>query len=82
VPEQLDGIASVGFSAIWLDRAGPGGESLDRALRKSLGGPQLESDDGRFAYYDLRPFDSQQLERLGADAVATLRRATLAARPN
>ncbi len=50
--EIADGVALVGFDAIWVDRFGYGPEAA--AIESALGQPNLRSPDGRHEVYDLR----------------------------
>ncbi|MGC9969656.1 MAG: hypothetical protein ABSE56_03595 [Bryobacteraceae bacterium] len=57
VREMADYLLSSGFSAIWLDRSGypDGGAQMDLDLTSAAGPARVESRDGRYAVYDLRP---------------------------
>jgi phosphoglycerol transferase len=59
IPEMLRSISQRGFSGLWLDQDGYNpGASPENAIAQELGvAPQL-SQDGRFAFFDLRAYAS------------------------
>jgi phosphoglycerol transferase len=59
VPEMLHAIAQRGFSGLWIDQDGYApGTSPEKAISTELGArPQL-SQDGRFAFFDVRGYRS------------------------
>ncbi|MFZ4583944.1 MAG: hypothetical protein ACOYNI_01845 [Acidimicrobiia bacterium] len=78
-PQQLEGIAAVGFDGLLIDRAGcPDSCALaELAYSEFLNQQPQVSSDGRLAYYDLRQFRAEQRQRLGDAGVEQLRRETL-----
>ncbi len=57
VPEMLRNISQRGFSGLWLDQAGyDPGASPEQAIAQELGTAPRLSEDGRFAFFDLRAY--------------------------
>ena len=57
VPEMLRSISQRGYSGLWLDEAGyDPGASPEKAIAQELGAALRLSEDGRFAFYDLRGY--------------------------
>lgn len=57
VPEMLAAIAQRGFSGLWLDQDGyDPGSSPEKAIALELGAEPEHSQDGRFAFFDLRAY--------------------------
>jgi phosphoglycerol transferase len=81
-PDQLDAIASVGFSGLMMDRAGyeDHGALVEYAMTTTLGQEPQVSPNGRLLFYDLRPWASSLRERLSPAQIEELRQKTLAAR--
>lgn len=71
--------AAAGFQGLWIDRAGYAdqGAALEAVVRKLTGQQPLVSENGRLAFYDLRPYAAGLRERAGASAVDALGQATL-----
>ena len=70
-------VAEAGFAALWVDRHGyPPRLS---GLPEILGSPELVSEDGRLALYDLRPIAQAQVADLGEEEVR--RRAAMLMEP-
>jgi hypothetical protein len=77
-PDMVDAIAASGFDGIYLDRNGYVDRTVENGIAAALGGARpLESGDGRFAFYDLRPHRAQLEADLGADDVTRLGNETL-----
>jgi hypothetical protein len=72
-------VAAVGFEGITVDRRGyaDGGSGVVSALTSVLRAPGTSSPDGRFVFFDLRPYASRLRTSLGDQRVAALRRSTL-----
>jgi phosphoglycerol transferase len=77
--EMLDAVAAVGFRGLWVDRLGypERARDIESEVRDALGTEPIVSDDGRFAFFDLRRYADGLERRLGADGVRALSRATL-----
>jgi phosphoglycerol transferase len=57
VPEMLRSISQRGFSGLWLDQAGyDPGSSPEHVIAQELGAASQLSEDGRFAFFDLRAY--------------------------
>jgi phosphoglycerol transferase len=57
VPEMLRSISQRGFLGLWLDKNGyDPGASPEKAIAQELGTAPRLSQDGRFAFFDLRAF--------------------------
>jgi phosphoglycerol transferase len=57
VPEMLRSISQRGFSGLWLDEAGyEPGASPEKAIAQEIGAVPRLSEDGRFAFFDLRAY--------------------------
>jgi phosphoglycerol transferase len=79
VPEMLDAITAVGFHGLWVDRLGYPNHAADieAQIQDATGVTPIVSENGRFAFYDLRPYAQQVEARLGASGVRELRAETL-----
>jgi hypothetical protein len=79
VPATARAVAAVGFEGITVDRRGyaDGGSGVVSALTSVLRAPGTSSPDGRFVFFDLRPYASRLRTSLGDQRVAALRRSTL-----
>jgi len=77
--EMLDAITAVGFRGLWVDRFGypERAREIEDKLSSALGGAPIESEDGRFAFYDLRDHAAQLKATLGSDGVRALREKVL-----
>ncbi len=77
-------LVAAGYSGLWIDRVGypHRAAQLLRALRQLLGRAPIISIDGRFAYFDLRPFGLRVLRQLGTGPESTLRRMLLFPHPS
>ena len=64
--EMLEALALVGFAGIYLDRYGyiDQAEGTERQLQGLLTQAPLTSENGRLAFYDLRPFAARLRTRL------------------
>jgi phosphoglycerol transferase len=57
VPAMLRTISQRGFSGLWLDEGGyDPGASPEKAIAQELGAAPQLSEDGRFAFFDLRAY--------------------------
>jgi phosphoglycerol transferase len=74
VQRFVEGIAAVGFAALYVDTSGydDHAAALDATLSSFLGPPAGTSPDGREHWYDLRPFAADLSARLGPAKVAEL----------
>jgi len=78
--ELVPAIVAAGFQGLWLDRSGyaDDGEQAVKDLRKVIGyDADLEREDGRVLFWDLRPYADALRARQGAERLATLAAATL-----
>ncbi|HEX5585692.1 MAG TPA: hypothetical protein VFZ17_00150 [Acidimicrobiia bacterium] len=73
--DMLDAITAVGFRGLWVDRFGypERAAAIEGELASASGAAPIESEDGRFAFYDLRDHAAQVKARLGASGVRALR---------
>lgn len=72
VDQFVRAIAAIGYDALLVQRTHHMITDRSRAaelLDGVLGTPANESNDGTFAWYDLRPLRSQLIDRFGAEAV-------------
>jgi hypothetical protein len=71
--------AAVGFQGITVDRRGyaDGGNSVVSRLTSVLRVPPLSSPDGRYVFFDLRPYASRLPASLSEQRVAAIRQSTL-----
>ncbi len=77
-PKMVDAVTAAGFDGIYLDRLGYADSTVEDGIATALGAPpSIVSGNGRFAFYDLRPYRTQLEARLGADGVARLGAETL-----
>ena len=77
-PELVDAITAAGFDGIYLDRNGYADPSVENGIAAALGGvTPLVSDNGRFAFFDVRPHRADLVAKLGADGVTRLGNETL-----
>jgi hypothetical protein len=84
-PVVLTAIAAVGFTGLYVDRAGYSdrAKSLEVQLQQLLGAPLFESQDRRLVIYDLRPLRQRLTATLRSQQLQNLRNAVLyAPRPN
>lgn len=74
LPRMIDGLAAVGFSALYVDRNGypDGASALDAALRPVTGPPVDESPNRRLLWYDLRPVRARLEQRLSPRQLRSL----------
>lgn len=79
VDSLLPRLAALDFSGVVVDRFGYDDRAavLETALRAQLGEPTEVSPDGRFSFFDLRPYTAWQTGTLGAAGQAQLARQTL-----
>jgi hypothetical protein len=79
VQAVLPGLAAVGFQGITVDRLGyeDGGARVEATIAGALGRRARSSRDGRFSFFDLRPYRERLRRSLGGAELAELRRATL-----
>jgi phosphoglycerol transferase len=77
--DMLDAITAVGYRGLWIDRLGyPNSAKAIEAEVSAITGQQpIVSPNGRFSFFDLRPYAAEVDERLGKAGVAELRRSTL-----
>jgi len=79
--QMLDAIVAVGFSGLYIDRAGYVGGDADRlvaAVQAALGPVEpLTGDGGRLVFFDLRPHHDDLVARLGPGGVTALSESTL-----
>jgi phosphoglycerol transferase len=77
--DVLESAAAAGFEGLWIDRAGyvDHGQSLEAQVARLTHEQPLVSENGRLAFYDLRPYERELRARAGAGAVAALGNATL-----
>jgi hypothetical protein len=75
----LPRLAALDFAGLVVDRFGydDRAAALETTLRAELGAPARVSPDGRFSFFDLRPYASRQAGTLGADAKKQLAGLTL-----
>ena len=66
----LPRLAALDFSGLTVDRFGYDDRAagLEAMLRAELGSPTEVSPDGRFSFFDLRPYAARQADTLGAQA--------------
>jgi phosphoglycerol transferase len=79
VPATTRAVAAAGFQGITVDRRGyaDGGNSVVSRLTSVLRAPPLSSPDGRFVFFDLRPYAGRLRASLGEQRVAAIRQSTL-----
>jgi phosphoglycerol transferase len=67
LPEKVERLALVGFSAIYLDRAGytDNGAEIEAELSRLLGTAPVVSQSGRQCFFDMRGYIRSHRERLG-----------------
>ena len=84
LPRMIDGLAAVGFSALYVDRNGypDGASALDAALRPVTGPPVDESPNGRLLWYDLRPVRDRLEQRLSPHQLRSLATTVTSTRPD
>ena len=75
----LPEVAAAGFEGLWIDRRGypQGAEHIQRAASDVTGSRPLLSDDGQFAFFDIRRYASEFRAQHAPSEVAAVRRATL-----
>jgi phosphoglycerol transferase len=75
MPALVRGLSAAGFDGIWVDRFGyaDNGTAIESQLRTLLKVAPLGSSDGRFLFFDLRPFAARYRSRVGAAQVARTR---------
>jgi len=79
VPRMVEGLAAVGFSALYVDTAGytDGGLDLLTQLNSLLGTPDGVAANQRMVWYDLRPVVEDMQERFSQAELDGLRAAVL-----
>jgi phosphoglycerol transferase len=77
----LPAISAAGFAGIYLDRLGyqDHGAKAVRKLRQLLGVQPLTSEDNRFVFFDLRPYNARLRQTTTQQELADIRAATLGA---
>ena len=75
----LPRLAALDFAGLVVDRFGydDRAAALEATLRAALGGPATVSSDGRFSFFDLRPYAAHEADRLDAKAKQQLAGLTL-----
>ena len=75
----LPRLAALDFSGVVVDRFGyyDRAAAVETAVRRELGDPAEISPDGRFSFFDLRPYAARQARTLGGAGQAQLARLTL-----
>jgi phosphoglycerol transferase len=78
-PEMLDAITAVGFDGLWIDTLGYPNRAaaIIEEVESATGEAPITSSNGRFVFFDLRAYQRDVEDRLGADGVRELRRRTL-----
>lgn len=77
--DVLESVVAAGFQGLWIDRAAYKDQALqlEQEVRRVSGQQPLVSENGRLAFYDLRPLAGALRQRAGAPAFEALGRATL-----
>jgi phosphoglycerol transferase len=78
-PKMLDAITAVGFDGLWIDTLGYPNRATEiiSEVESLTGEAPITSPNGRFVFFDLRDYQRDVEQRLGADGVRDLRRRTL-----
>jgi phosphoglycerol transferase len=79
LPTLIDGVIAGGFTGLWVDRDGyaDNGATIVSQLQTLLHAAPLTSRDGRFEFFDLRPYAAQMRAHDSGSALAALRASIL-----